>query len=59
MPKTVEPEYTKNVVVALPEYLYNYLVEVTAGKISKSRYIRNWIEFEYTIDKETKEKKGE
>ena len=62
MPKIVENEFCKNVIVTLPEHLYNYLTEVCKEHdISRNRYIRNWIEFEYQIDLETKNtgKKGE
>ena len=59
MPKIVEDEYCKNVIVSLPKYLYDYLTDLCkANNISRNRYIRNWIQFDYEIDKEVN-KKGE
>ena len=47
-----EVEYTRPVNITLPEYLYNYLVEITSGKISKAKYVRNLIEFDYSCYKQ-------
>lgn len=44
-----EVEFTKPINIRVPEYLYNYLIEITAGKISKANYIRTLLELDYKL----------